>query len=90
MPNDKSDLIEKVINWAQKPGSTILKRVEELHPDILDRVKQRLSIMNNIHNNLLIELHVPDLSVARSFYEKLGFKAMQGFIPMRFPTTMMP
>lgn len=42
MPNDKSDLIEKVVRWAQKPGSTILKRVEELHPDILDVVKQRL------------------------------------------------
>ena len=29
---------------------------------------------NPIKNNLIIELHVPDLSVVKSFYSKLGFE----------------
>jgi len=42
MPADKSDLIEKVVKWAQKPGSTVLEAVKEFHPDILDEVTQKL------------------------------------------------
>lgn len=30
--------------------------------------------MNNISNNLIVELHVPDLEVAKNFYAKLGFE----------------
>ena len=29
---------------------------------------------NPIRNNLIIELHVPDLELAKAFYSKLGFK----------------
>jgi catechol 2,3-dioxygenase-like lactoylglutathione lyase family enzyme len=28
----------------------------------------------NINNNLIIELHVPDLDVVKDFYSKLGFE----------------
>lgn len=30
--------------------------------------------MNPIRNNLVIELHVPDLEIVRGFYSKLGFE----------------
>lgn len=30
--------------------------------------------MQSINNNLIIELHVPDLEVVKDFYSKLGFK----------------
>ncbi|MDP2641600.1 MAG: hypothetical protein Q8P39_03705 [Candidatus Yanofskybacteria bacterium] len=30
--------------------------------------------MKSIQNNLIVELHVPDLDVARAFYSKLGFE----------------
>lgn len=42
MPADKSDLIEKVVEWAKKPGSIILETVKEFHPDILGEVIQKL------------------------------------------------
>jgi predicted lactoylglutathione lyase len=29
---------------------------------------------NPIRNNLIIELHVPDLDLIKGFYSKLGFK----------------
>jgi len=29
---------------------------------------------NPIRNNLIIELHVPDMEIAKSFYSKLGFE----------------
>ena len=29
--------------------------------------------MNKVQNNLIIELHVPDLNIAKEFYSKLGF-----------------
>lgn len=37
--------------------------------------------MKNIHNNLLIELHVPDLNRAKVFYEKLGFEIVMNDEP---------
>lgn len=43
MPNDKSDLVEKVVEWARKPGSTILEKIKQFHPDILDEVTKKLS-----------------------------------------------
>ncbi len=30
--------------------------------------------MNNISNDLIVELHVPDLEMAKDFYTKLGFE----------------
>lgn len=42
MPSDKSDLIEKVVEWARNPKSIILAEVEKFHPDILDEVLKRL------------------------------------------------
>lgn len=42
MPADKSDLIEKIVGWAKKPGSTILEAVKEFHPDILDKIARKL------------------------------------------------
>jgi len=30
--------------------------------------------MKNIQNNLIIELHVPDLNIVKDFYSKLGFE----------------
>jgi len=43
MPADKSDLIEKVVEWAKKPGSTVLESVKQFHPDIFDEVIRRLA-----------------------------------------------
>ena len=42
IPADKSDLVEKVVEWAQTPGSTIMEAVKKFHPDILDEVSQKL------------------------------------------------
>jgi len=38
------------------------------------RPECRKDIKNPIKNNLVIELHVPDLDTVRSFYSKLGFE----------------
>ena len=43
MPNDKSDLVEKVVEWVGVHGISVLESVEKFHPDILDRVKKELS-----------------------------------------------
>jgi hypothetical protein len=38
IPEDKSDLIEKVIEWSKFPESTVLEIVERFHPEILNKV----------------------------------------------------
>lgn len=42
LPPDKSDLIEDVVRLAKRPGSKILEDVKELHPDILNKVLEKL------------------------------------------------
>lgn len=42
IPEDKSDLIEKVIEWSKFPESTVLETVKQFHPDILQKILQNL------------------------------------------------
>jgi hypothetical protein len=43
MPADKSDLVEKVVEWTKNSGGAIPEAIKEFHPDILDEITKRLS-----------------------------------------------
>jgi GrpB-like predicted nucleotidyltransferase (UPF0157 family) len=42
LPKDKSDLIEKIPTWRNRPTALLLQYVRELHPDILEAVQKKL------------------------------------------------
>lgn len=41
-PKDKSDIIEKAVQWTLDFGESQLKQVEKYHPDILPEVLKKL------------------------------------------------
>lgn len=44
LPHDKSDLINKAVEWAKHtPKERIVKSMEKYHPDILEQVKKRFN-----------------------------------------------
>lgn len=42
VPKDKSDIVERGINWTMQFGENTLERVLEYHPDVLERVLRGL------------------------------------------------
>lgn len=49
IPADKSDLIDKAIASAKRPGSTALDIIKKFHPDIVDKVTRRLEKYTHKH-----------------------------------------
>ena len=45
VPTDKSDIVERAVDWIPKFGEKVLKQVEEYHPDVLHRVISELKAL---------------------------------------------
>jgi len=48
-PQDKSDLVEKAARWTIDLGDHVLDQVKEYHPDILQKVLERIDNLKRSH-----------------------------------------